>query len=53
MQLLSGSFPSCKNSHFQNEAKCETFVRKMSFIRNVTKTGSGELENEKWEQNLT
>ena len=25
-------FPSYKKSHFQNEAKCETFVVKMSFI---------------------
>ena len=25
-------FPSFKKSHFQNEAKCETFVVKMSFI---------------------
>ena len=25
-------FPSSKKSHFQNEAKCETFVVKMSFI---------------------
>ena len=25
-------FPSSKQSHFQNEAKCETFVVKMSFI---------------------
>ena len=25
-------FPSSKKSHFQNEAKCETFVEKMSFI---------------------
>ena len=25
-------FPSSKTSHFQNEAKCETFVVKMSFI---------------------
>ena len=25
-------FLSSKNSHFQNEAKCETFVVKMSFI---------------------
>ena len=24
--------PSSKNSHFQNEAKCETFLVKMSFI---------------------
>ena len=25
-------FPCSKKSHFQNEAKCETFVVKMSFI---------------------
>ena len=25
-------FPSSKKSHFQNDAKCETFVVKMSFI---------------------
>ena len=25
-------FPSSKKFHFQNEAKCETFVVKMSFI---------------------
>ena len=25
-------FPSSKKSHFQTEAKCETFVVKMSFI---------------------
>ena len=25
-------FPSSKKSHFQNKAKCETFVVKMSFI---------------------
>ena len=25
-------FPSSKKSHFQNEARCETFVVKMSFI---------------------
>ena len=25
-------FPSFKKSHFQNEAKCETFVVKMSFF---------------------
>ena len=25
-------FPSSKKSHFQNEAKCKTFVVKMSFI---------------------
>ena len=37
LELLKGHwnntpFPSSKNSHFQNEAKCETFVVKMSFI---------------------
>ena len=30
-------FPSSKKSHFQNEAKCETFVVKMSFICITTK----------------
>ena len=25
-------FPSSKNSHFQNEAKCKTFLSKVSFI---------------------
>ena len=25
-------FPSSRKSHFQNEAKCETFAVKMSFI---------------------
>ena len=25
-------FPSSKNSHFQNKAKCKTFLVKMSFI---------------------
>ena len=29
---MNSSFPSFKNSHFQNEAKCKTFVVKMSFI---------------------
>ena len=29
---LNRPFPSSKKSHFQNEAKCETFVLKMSFI---------------------
>ena len=29
---LNRPFLSSKNSHFQNEAKCETFVVKMSFI---------------------
>ena len=32
MRKLNRPFPSSKNSHFQNEAKCETFVVKMSFI---------------------
>ena len=31
-------FPSSKKSHFQNEAKCETFVVKMSFICIIIKT---------------
>ena len=30
--LWNRLFPSSKKSHFQNEAKCETFVVKMSFI---------------------
>ena len=29
---INRPFPSSKKSHFQNEAKCETFVVKMSFI---------------------
>ena len=29
---LNTPFPSSKISNFQNEAKCETFVLKMSFI---------------------
>ena len=29
---INRSFPSSKKSHFQNEAKCETFVVKMGFI---------------------
>ena len=31
-------FPSSKKSHFQNEAKCETFVVKISFICIIIKT---------------
>ena len=31
-ELVYRLFPSSKKSHFQNEAKCETFVVKMSFI---------------------
>ena len=30
--VVNRPFPSSKKSHFQNEAKCETFVVKMSFI---------------------
>ena len=30
--LTNRPFPSSKKFHFQNEAKCETFVVKMSFI---------------------
>ena len=32
MQLTNRPFPSSKKFHFQNEAKCEIFVVKMSFI---------------------
>ena len=32
VELGNRPFPSSKKSHFQNEAKCETFVVKMSFI---------------------
>ena len=32
LPVMNRPFPSSKNSHFQNEAKCETFVVKMSFI---------------------
>ena len=32
VELVSRPLPSSKKSHFQNEAKCETFVVKMSFI---------------------
>ena len=31
-RLWNRSFPSSKKFHFQNEAKCEIFVAKMSFI---------------------
>ena len=31
-------FPSSKTFHFQNEAKCETFVVEMSFICIIIKT---------------
>ena len=30
-KLNDRPFPSFKNSHFQNEAKCKTLVVKMSF----------------------
>ena len=30
--IVNRPFPSSKKSHFQNEAKCETFVVKMSCI---------------------
>ena len=37
--VLSGfrPFPNSKKSHFQNEAKCETFAVKMSFIYIIIK----------------
>ena len=36
--LHNTPFPSSKKSHFQNEARCETFVVKMSFICIIIKT---------------
>ena len=35
---MNRPFPSSKKSHFQNGAKCETFVGKMSFICIIIKT---------------
>ena len=35
---LSRPFPSSKEFHFQNEAKCETFVVEMSFNYDANKT---------------
>ena len=37
-RCLNRPFPSSKKSHFQKEAKCETFVVKMSFICIIIKT---------------
>ena len=37
MRPANRPFPSSKKSHFQNEAKCETFVVKMSFICMIIK----------------
>ena len=34
----NGPFPSCSNSHFQNEAKCKTFLVKISVICMGTKS---------------
>ena len=31
-RVLNSPFPSSKKPHFQNEAKCETFVVKINFI---------------------
>ena len=36
--LFNRPFPSSKKLHFQNEAKCETFVVEMSFICIIIKT---------------
>ena len=38
--MLNRLFASCKNSHFKNEAKCKTFLVKMSFIYVITKSYS-------------
>ena len=35
--MFESDIPSSKKSHFQNEAKCETFVVKMSFICTIVK----------------
>ena len=35
--MLNRLFPSSKNSHFKNEAKCKTFLVKMSFIYVIKK----------------
>ena len=35
--MLNRIFPSSKNSHFKNEAKCKTFLVKMSFIYVIIK----------------
>ena len=35
---INRPFPSSKTFHFQNEAKCETFVVEMSFICIIIKT---------------
>ena len=32
MSKINRSYPCFKNSHFQNEAECETFLVKISFI---------------------
>ena len=32
LEMKELAFPSSKNSHFQNEAKCKTFLVEMSFI---------------------
>ena len=36
--VLNRPFPSSKKFHFQNEAKCETFVVEMSFNYDANKT---------------
>ena len=33
LEMKNWPFPSSKNYHFQNQAKCETFLVKMNFIR--------------------
>ena len=38
MSKLNRPFPSSKKSHLRNEAKCETFVVKISFICIIIKT---------------
>ena len=53
LNVLNRSFPSSKNPHFQNEAKCETFVLKMSFICRRIKNRfqiNGVADNLEWKQ---
>ena len=38
--FLIGHFQVIQNSHFQNEAKCKTFLLKMSFIKSLWVIGS-------------
>ena len=50
-EVLKGAFRSSKNSHFQNETKCKTFVVKMSSISMRKKSFSYQwrpVATQKW-----